>query len=304
MTKPTFLNKTQITTWSLCILLTATLGSCSLNDAFLNPEYKFEHKVNALKKVDKTYEVNVILDSNNNPTFVNDSNRVLTLDYDVKMVRFKSTSNNLLHGWEITPKYNYNGSTILFCHGNAGDVIANHYAAIPLVKRGFKVFIFDYSGFGLSEGKATRANVKKDGLAALDYVLENKDTILTKKVFVYGQSLGGHLAPVIAVKRENEIHGLIIEGAFSSHKDISHHYSGYKGRLFTAEKYSGKKAIKQFHKPVLIIHSTEDTRVPYFMGETLYANANEPKKLLKIKNCHVCGIIYYPNEIVKMILEM
>jgi len=289
--------------WSFCFLLMLFLGSCSLNQSFLYPDYHFSHKIDKLKAADPSYDVNVLLDSNYAPTFVNNKKESLTLDYVVESIWQTSESNNLLHGWAMTPKKNYNGITLLLLHGNSGNVIDNHYTIIPLIKRGFKVCLFDYSGFGLSQGKATRKNVKKDGLAALDYVLEHKDS-LTKKVFIYGQSLGGHLTPVIAIQREKEIDGIIIEGAFSSHKDISQEFSGIMGRIFVAEYYNGKKAIKKFHKPVLIIHSTEDETVPYKMGETLYSQANNPKKFLEIAYCHLCGIFNYPDKIASMIMAM
>ena len=274
------------------LILSVTVISCSLNNAFLKPDYHFYDKIDKLKRVNPSFAVNTMLDSNKSPVFVNDNKDTLKLDYKVIPRWFLSTSGNRLHSWEMIPKESYNGITLVMFHGNSGNVMDNHYAAIPLVKNGFKVLIFDYSGYGLSQGKPTRANVKKDGLAAVDYVIKNKDS-LTKKIFIYGLSLGGHLTPVIGVERESEIDGLIIEGAFSSHRDISHHFSGIAGRVFVAEKYNGKKSLKKFHKPVLIIHSTEDATIPYEMGKTLYEYANEPKKLLTIDQCHICGLFFY-----------
>jgi fermentation-respiration switch protein FrsA (DUF1100 family) len=164
--------------------------------------------------------------------------------------------------------------------------------------------MFDYSGFGFSQGKATRDNVLTDALSALDY-LKTRQEVKGTKLVVYGQSLGGNLAPVVASKRQNEIDGLVIEGGFSSYKDMAAKRFGFLGRILIAEKYSAMKSIKTYKKPLLSMHSPQDQTVPFDLGKKLFDNANEPKTFFEMnKRCHLCGSIYYSDEISQKIKNM
>lgn len=108
----------------------------------------------------------------------------------------------------------------------------------------------------------------------------------------------GHLAPVIAQENEKQVDALVTEGAFSSFKDMAQAQLGIVGRVIIHQQYSAKQSIKKFHKPVLIIHSTEDKTIPYHMGKTLFAAANRPKSFYEIQHEHIRGPIYYADSIV------
>jgi fermentation-respiration switch protein FrsA (DUF1100 family) len=142
-----------------------------------------------------------------------------------------------------------------------------------------------------------------DGNSALKY-LKSRADVENTKVVIYGQSLGGHLAAVVAEKNENEIDGLVMEGAFSSHKNIGIEFAGFLGRIFVKEQYSALEAIAEYHKPLLIIHSTEDDVVPIKMGKELYEKANQPKTFYEIDGCHICGSRLYSDAIAEKILKM
>lgn len=193
--------------------------------------------------------------------------------------------------------------TLLHFHGNAGFLLSQYQAMTPLLKYGFQAFVFDYSGFGFSDGKATRDNVLLDGNSALTYI-KSRDDVKNTKLVIYGQSLGGHLSAVIAQQRQIDIDALVIEGAFSSHKDIAAKFAGFLGRIFVSEKYSAYKSIPNYKKPVLVIHSTEDEIIPFELGQKIFANANEPKEFYEIKKCHICGPEYYADSISEKIKNM
>jgi pimeloyl-ACP methyl ester carboxylesterase len=131
-----------------------------------------------------------------------------------------------------------------------------------LLEYGFQRLAIDYSGYGFSTGHVNRRKTLQDGNTALETILSMPEVDGTK-VIIYGQSLGGHLAAVVAKMNEEEIDGLVTEGAFSSHKDIAKVFAGSFGKAFVKEFYSAKDSIALFHKPVLIIHSTEDEIIPY-----------------------------------------
>jgi hypothetical protein len=237
------------------------------------------------------------------PVFTDKNGDAAILGYTVKSALFNNSIGNQLNGWIISPKEDYNGTSVLFLHGNAGNVVTQFTGVLPLVRQGFSVFFFDYSGFGFSSGKATRDNVLLDATAALKYLLTHK--IQNEgNIIIYGQSLGGHLATKIAAQNEEDIDGLVVEGAFSSHKDVAAETAGFLGRLLVAEKYSGLKSIQKFHKPVLIIHSTEDETIPFEHGKKLFEYANEPKTFYEIDKCHICGLLFYSDNIGNKINEM
>ncbi len=288
-----------------CILsfLLVILGSCSLNKVFLHPH------VLHIDDDFSTYveEVNDTLmmtfTAQRAPIVLNSKGEVPKLSYNLENIFFPNSNGNTLNAWLFTPKDNFNGQTIYFLHGNAGHLVYQFNFATPFVNAGYQVFIQDYSGFGFSGGKATRKHVYQDGQDGFDYLLSRED-VNYNKLLIYGQSLGGHLASVIATDNQDKIDALIIEGAFSSHKDIAASSVPVLGRIFTREIYSAEKSLPNFHKPILIIHSTEDKRIPYSHGERLLEVANEPKELYTIKKKHIRGPIYYADEIVAKMKKM
>jgi uncharacterized protein len=274
----------------LLVLLFAT--SCNFNNVFLQPT---KAPVDAKKLTIGTTVVYFSGDTRQ-PIFTDGNKDTIELNYTIESVMFESANGNKLNGWFLKPKNNKAEITLLHFHGNAGFLLSQYKAVAPLIKNGFQIFMFDYSGFGFSEGEATRKNVLIDANAALDYI-KSREEIKGTKLVIYGQSLGGHLSAVVANQRQSEIDGLVMEGAFSSHKDIAAHAIPILGRILVKQGYNATKAIEQFRKPVLIIHSTEDKDVPFFMGKKLFEHANQPKEFFEIKHCHICGPTYYADDI-------
>ena len=284
-------------------LMLTLFTSCSMNKMFLQPT-----KIPALAKLVtlKTETDTTVVSftgEKHQPTFLNSKKDTIDISYTVESVIFKSQNGNNLNGWFIKPKNQTSKITLLHFHGNAGALVSQYQAITPLVKNGFQIFMFDYSGFGFSEGKATRENVLTDGLSALGY-LKNRQDVKNTKIILYGQSLGGHLAAVVAQQRKNDIDGLVIEGGFSSHKDAAKSIGGIFGKMLVKEIYSGKTSIKDFHKPVLIIHSNEDKVISISLGKKLFDNANEPKEFYEIKHPHIYGPVFYADSISQKIKLM
>jgi len=290
------------------ILIVLLLTSCSFNKLYLQPA-KFPQIPPDKEKVimtarNKNDTTRVIYQSKTfQPTFLNTKNDTLKRDFTIESVVFKSENGNNLNGWFLKPKNLTPTITLLHFHGNAGCLLSQYKLMTPLLKYGFQIFIFDYSGFGFSEGKATRQNVWTDGNSALTY-LKNRDDVKNTKLVIYGQSLGGHLSAIVAEQREADIDGLVIEGAFSSHKDIAAKKLGFLGRMLVNEKYSAYKSIQTYKKPLLVIHSTEDKVVPFKMGQKIYNNANEPKEFYKVTKCHICAPEFYGDSISSKIKNM
>lgn len=289
--------------FSLYTLLLILTSACSFNKMFLQPT-KIPPSTEALKFQSNADTISVSFQGEHHqPSFTNPQNDTIDLGFTIESVIYKSENGNALNGWFMKPKHGHPTTTILHFHGNAGCLLSQFQAMSPLIDKGFQIFIFDYSGFGFSEGKATKKNVLIDANSTLDY-LKKREDVKNTKFILYGQSLGGHLSAVVAAKRQDEIDGLVIEGAFSSHKDIAAHTIPILGRIFVKQNYSAKKSIQDFQKPVLIIHSSEDAVIPLFMGKLLYDAANSPKEFYEIKQCHMCGPEYYSEEISVKIFRM
>jgi len=280
----------------LLLLLSLVLSSCAFNKQFLHPT-KMPENLNTINLTTKTDSLKVMVETETyQPTFLRKNGDTLSLDYTIESFVFPSSSGNNLNGWLLKSKHQNPKRTLIHFHGNGGFLYTQYQNMIPLLDYGFQVFLFDYSGYGFSEGKATRKNIIEDGRSAIKYAVGMKAIKNTEKI-VYGQSLGGNLVAIIAPEVEDQIDGLVLEGAFSNHKDMAADVAGFLGRILVNQKHNALKTIKDFHKPLLVIHSTEDEIVPYALGEKLYEAAHQPKKLLTIDECHICGTDYYAEEI-------
>lgn len=287
----------------LLLLFSFILCSCSFNSMFLHPA-PMPANTSLVKQAAKNDTSYIYFEGDlHQPTFTNKSNKPVNLDFTVESFVFKSSNGHKLNGWLLKPKNVSPSYTLLHFHGNAGYLVSQYRAISPLINHGFQVFLFDYSGFGFSEGKATRKNVLKDANAALTYVKSRQETTGTK-LLIYGQSLGGHLAAVVGAERQEEIDGLVIEGAFSSHKDVAATRAGFLAHIFVKELYSGKKSIKQYKKPLLVIHSSEDHVVPFKLGKKLFDAASTAKDFYEVQKCHICAPFYYHEEIAARIRNM
>lgn len=281
-------------------VLVLSFGSCSFNSMFFHPYELKESSTFKEFDEDKNDTLQLKFDKNKNPVFGYISNNEYESNYEIEGFFIEKSNGDSINAWMITPKGDRNGTTIYCLHGNAGNLVYQYRLMTPFVEKGFTVFMIDYSEFGFSQGEATRKNVLTDAYAGFDYILSLKP----EKLILYGQSLGGHLAAAIANKYEDQIDALVIEGAFSSHKDIAARDFKFLGRIFVKEGYSAKDSIPLFSKPVLVIHSTEDETIPYKHGVKLYEKASEPKKLYTIEKPHVRGPLYYADSIAFKMVQM
>lgn len=284
------------------ILLVFSIIGCSPDKVFLKP-IKISNYIRT-KNLNENDSTKIIFTGKTyQPVFINNKFDSLSLPYTISSFIFSSESGNKLNGWFLENKNKTIPIAIIYFHGNSGNITTNFEFITPLLEFGYDIYIFDYSGFGFSEGVSTRHNTLLDGLSATDYITSLPST-KKHKIIMYGQSFGGHLSTVVASMRQDKIDALITESAFSSYDDAMTGILGKLGRLVTKELYSAKDSIKKFYKPVLIIHSSEDKTVPFYMAQTLYDNANNPKELYQITGKHVNGVILFHEEISDKIKKM
>ncbi|MCA9408062.1 MAG: alpha/beta hydrolase [Candidatus Omnitrophica bacterium] len=198
---------------------------------------------------------------------------------------FLTTQDDIkIHGWYI--KKDDNVPTLLFFHGNAGNIGGRLGKILHFYDMGVNVFIIDYRGFGKSEGKPTEKGIYQDAIVAYDY-LKNRKDVDPKKIFVYGASLGGVVAVDLALQRP--LAALIIDSSFSSAKDMAKFYYPFIPSFLVSIKMDSERKIKDISVPKLIIHSAHDETVPFALGEKLYRAAKEPKEFLMTSGSHING---------------
>lgn len=192
-----------------------------------------------------------------------------------------------LSGWFI-PKEDSRG-VLLFCHGNAGN-IGHRLDSIQLFHQlGLEVFIFDYRGYGESEGKPTETGTHEDAEAAWRYLVD-KRKVDPGKIVIFGRSLGGGIASWLASKHAPG--ALILESTFTSLPDIAAaRYPYMPIRLMLRFKYNTAEYLSEVNCPTLIVHSRDDEINPFIYGQRLFEIASEPKKFLEITGTHNEGFI-------------
>jgi len=188
-------------------------------------------------------------------------------------VYFTTIDGLKLHGWYVAGNRR---EIMLWCHGNAGN-ISDRLDFMKLLhdSLGLNIFIFDYRGYGRSQGRPTEEGTYRDAQAAMDY-LRSRPDVDKDSIVIFGQSLGGAIAVDLASK--NSCLGLILEATFTSLVDIFE----MPPAAFPI-KYDSYSKIKRVKVPLLVLHGDHDDVVPFESGYSLYAAANKPKKFCAIE---------------------
>ncbi|MBA7681883.1 hypothetical protein ES703_90225 [subsurface metagenome] len=209
------------------------------------------------------------------------------LGLDFESVVFKTIDGLQLTGWYI-PADN-SEFTVLFCHGNGGNMMHRLDSINFFYNLGLNCFIFDYRGYGTSEGKPTEEGTYLDAQAAYKWLTEEKK-VPPDRILVFGRSLGGSIAAQLTGKVKAK--ALIIESTFTSYIGMGRKFYPYMPvRWFARFSYNTIDYIKEVKIPVMIIHSKNDEVVPFEFGLELYEAANEPKEFVEIFGSHNDGFL-------------
>ena len=196
-------------------------------------------------------------------------------------VWFNSADGTRLHGWFFESQSGPETATVIFFHGNGGNIGNVGWVGQRFVKRGFDVLVFDYRGYGASDGvAANESDLYADGDAAVAFV-RNVKGARPEQIVLYGQSLG--TAIVADVASRGVFGAVVLESGFSSASSVAAsalpwlprflHFLG-KNRFESARKLTSVKT------PILITHGDPDHTIPTAESQMLFASANDPKKLL------------------------
>jgi alpha-beta hydrolase superfamily lysophospholipase len=211
--------------------------------------------------------------------------------YELKYddVYFKSKDKTLLHAWHIYPQEESKG-LIFVAHGNAQNLSSHFISWVWLIEEGYEIFIFDYRGYGKSEGKIDLKGSIEDTFSALSYVENSYD----KEYFACGQSLGGSLLLNALDGRDNtKVKAVIIDSTFTGFSDIVNakldsfwltwpfQWIPY---LTLSNKYDAKDRVVSLGKPVLFLHGSLDTTVSPNNSWQLFELSTMPREFWIVKN--------------------
>ncbi|MBI3187108.1 MAG: alpha/beta hydrolase [Gammaproteobacteria bacterium] len=202
-------------------------------------------------------------------------------------IELHTEDNIKLHGWFI-PNKNAKG-TVLFFHGNAGN-ISHRLDSIDIFHRmDLNVFIIDYRGYGQSEGDITENGTYQDAEAAWKY-LTHTQGISDNKIIIFGQSLGASIAGWLASRHTPA--ALIIESGFTSVPAMGQRlYPFLPVRWLARYQYNTKQYVSAVACPVMVAHSKDDEIIPYDEGREIFDAAPEPKRFLEMRGGHNDGFM-------------
>lgn len=166
--------------------------------------------------------------------------------------------------------------TILYFHGNAGNLASRSERVRRYVARGYGVMFMSYRGYSGSTGSPSeRANVA-DAKLAYDTLI--KDGVAPEDIIVYGESLGSGVA--VQVAADNEVGGLVLDAPYTTIVDVAAlAYPYLPVRPFVFDRYESVRYLPRVKAPLLVLHGENDRVIPVEMGKAVYAAANAPKEI-------------------------
>ncbi|HXX56369.1 MAG TPA: alpha/beta hydrolase [Thermodesulfovibrionales bacterium] len=219
--------------------------------------------------------------------------RNIGLDYHKLTLLTKDGLN--ISAWFI-PADNARGF-VLFCHGNAGNISHRLDSIRIFHDLRLSVFIFDYRGYGKSEGSPNEKGTYLDAEAGWDY-LRDVLHVDPGRIIIFGRSLGSAVAAEVALRKQTGI--LIMESGFTSVPALGKKFFPHLPvSLISRYHYESIGKVGRLRIPKLFIHSPEDEIVPFEHGLMLFERASEPKEFLRITGGHNEGFLVSGREYVE-----
>lgn len=207
-------------------------------------------------------------------------------------VEIRASDGVEIHGWlipaaarqpERSPAGEARAPTVLFLHGNGGNISHRLDKLAVLHGLGAAVLMIDYRGYGKSDGSPDEAGLYRDADAAYDELLRRGRS--ADSIVLYGESLGGTVATELAARRP--VAALVLESTPTSILEVArHHYPILPVSLFLAARYDALSRIARVNAPILVLHSRDDEIVPFSMAEEMRLAAPEPKRLVELRGGH------------------
>ena len=192
--------------------------------------------------------------------------------FNYEEVFINSEENIKLKSWFSSNSINK--KTILFLHGNAGELSARVYKLNKLKDLNLNFLIISWRGFSGNNGKPTERGLYNDAIKAVDWL--EKKGIDKKDIILYGESLGTGVAIELASKKD--YFGVILESPYTSMVDMGKRFYPFLPiSILQRDRYNSIQKIKKVKTPILVLHGKADLLVPFYMGKKIYEIANQPK---------------------------
>ena len=181
-----------------------------------------------------------------------------------------------IHGWYFAPEKGM--ATILYMHGNAGNIADRLPVVKGYLESGYGVFIFDYRGFGKSGGSPGRRRFIEDSFAAYRWLVDKKGTA-PEDIVLFGQSLGG--AAALKLANSEKCRAVVLEGTFYSLRQIARDiYPNFPVWILVSSDLDNAREIRKLQVPLLLLYGGNDDVIPHRHSEMLYREAAGPKELV------------------------
>jgi uncharacterized protein len=200
---------------------------------------------------------------------------------DVEAVQVPAADGVTLQAWFLPSRSRQPSPAVIVFNGNAGNKAYRISLAAALRGQGLSVLLFDYRGFGDSDGSPTERGLHEDARAVRRYVAGRSDVRADRLVY-FGESLGTAVAVRLAV--EHPPAALILRSPFTSLVDLGrHHYPILPVRWLLRDRFSSIDAIGSVRSPVLIVAGDRDRIVPLEQSRTLFDRTPEPRELVVVR---------------------
>ncbi len=195
----------------------------------------------------------------------------------VSEVLFESADGHLLHSWYCRASEPV--ASLLYCHGNTGN-LTNSAPAIPaLLAAGLNVFSFDYRGYGRSTGIPTVGGLIEDAIAAA----EEHERVRPRELpsILFGYSLGGAVA--LQLSHRWRFDGLVLQSTFTTLREMARHrFPGTPMHYIAGDEFDSLEAIRRVVLPTVVVHGSDDTTVPTWMGRKLFEGCRHDRELVLV----------------------
>jgi len=204
----------------------------------------------------------------------------------------RTSDGETLHGWWV-PADKARG-TVLFLHGNAGNISHRLDYLLMFNRLGHSTFIVDYRGYGRSSGAPSEEGTYRDAEAAWDYLRQAR-SVRQQDLVIVGESLGGGVATWLAARVAPR--ALVLFSTFTSVNDLgSEIYWFLPVRLINRIRYDNLGNLERISAPIFVAHSRDDEIVPYAHGRRLFEAARDPKEFLEMRGSHNEGLVFARKE--------
>jgi len=200
-------------------------------------------------------------------------------------VTFTTSDGLQLHGWFFPCATNSTRpqEVVLYCHGNAGNISHRLGACGALLETGVNLLLFDYRGYGRSEGRPSEEGTYLDAQAAYRWL--RQQGFDPRHILAFGESLGGAIAVELALRER--LCGIVLQSSFTSIPDVGAElFPWLPVRWLATILYDSRAKLGKVKVPVMVMHSRSDRLVRFRHAEANFAAANEPKLLCELAGDH------------------